>query len=452
MKVISTLTALVALSIAAPVLASDRASLGRANVDNKIFHSAPSTLVLSETQRSVMERARASVATRAVTIVEAHPVALEHALSNDSSSGTTAAKITLALADNTVLTASRTGIEENSGAVIWRGTIDVSGGLVTLMRWANGQMAGTIDHQGHFYAIRHLGDQLFAIVEMDSNRMPPEHALMPERLMVSDPKGGSMVPHSDLAGLLPITRNMRPLPARRMEVQAALAAKPQSARPSGDIVIDVIVAYTPKAAANYADIERELIEFAIEQANQSFRMSNIGHVKLKLVHAYQTSYVEDGVHFDHLWRFADRGDGHMEEIHRLRDKHRADVAILIIDDPKGCGLATRVHADADEAFAVVHHECAAVTHSVAHEIGHIIGARHELNMDQTMTPFPYGHGYVNVTKWRDIMSYKESCGGCPRMPVWSSPKVFIKGEPAGTAELDNARVIAEQAARVAAFR
>ena len=50
------------------------------------------------------------------------------------------------------------------------------------------------------------------------------------------------------------------------------------------------------------------------------------------------------------------------------------------------------------------------------------------------------------------MSSKESCGGCPRVPVWSSPTVLIKGEVAGTAILDNARVIAEQAARVAAFR
>ena len=98
-------------------------------------------------------------------------------------------------------------------------------------------------------------------------------------------------------------------------------------------------------------------------------------------------------------------------------------------------------ADADEAFAVVHHECAATTYSVAHEIGHIIGARHDLNLDKMMTPFSFGHGYVNGTKWRDIMSYKESCGGCPRLPVWSSPKVMVKGEPAGTPELDNARVI-----------
>ena len=83
---------------------------------------------------------------------------------------------------------------------------------------------------------------------------------------------------------------------------------------------------------------------------------------------------------------------------------------------------------------MVHHDCAALTYSLAHEIGHLIGARHELSMDKTMTPFPYGHGYVNGTKWRDIMSYQESCGGCPRVPVWSSPNVLIKGEAAGTAD------------------
>ena len=168
-------------------------------------------------------------------------------------------------------------------------------------------------------------------------------------------------------------------------------------------------------------MKRELVDLSIEEGNQSFRQSGIGQVKLRLVHAYQTDYVEEGAHFDHVWRFADKGDGYMDEIHGLRDKYKADVAILIVDDPKGCGLATRVYADAEEAFAVVHHECAAASYSLAHEIGHLIGARHDLNLDKNLNPFPYGHGYVNGTKWRDIMSYKESCGGCPRLPVWSSP-------------------------------
>ena len=212
------------------------------------------------------------------------------------------------------------------------------------------------------------------------------------------------------------------------------------------------MAYTKKAARNYTDIEHELMDLAIEEANQSFRNSNLAQITLKLVHAYETDYVEDGAYFDHVWRFADKDDGYMDEIHGLRDKYDADVAVLIVDDPAGCGLATRVYADADEAFAVVGHQCAALTYSFAHEIGHIIGARHELKIDKVLTPFPYGHGYVNGTKWRDIMSYKESCGGCPRLPVWSSPRIRVNGEPAGTMNEDNARVLAEQAERVANFR
>ena len=93
-----------------------------------------------------------------------------------------------------------------------------------------------------------------------------------------------------------------------------------------------------------------------------------------------------------------------------------------------------------------------MTYSLGHEVGHLIGARHDRSMDNSTEPFPYGHGYVHGTKWRDIMSYKQSCGGCPRLPVWSSPNVLVKGDPAGAADTDNARVIAEQAARVAAFR
>jgi len=278
-------------------------------------------------------------------------------------------------------------------------------------------------------SMRYMGGEMHAVIEQNENQIQQESA------------PGPVHPH----GLRPVTRGMRAPAQQQLALagpNAAAAAKTmrdESAVKPQEVVIDVIVAYTKKATRSYADIERELVELAIEEANRSFRLSNLGHIKLRLVHAYRTDYVEEGAHFDHVWRFADKGDGYMEEIHGLRDKYRADVAILVVDDPKGCGLATRVQADAEEAFAVVHHACAAASYTLAHEIGHLIGARHELS-------------YVNGAKWRDIMGYKDSCGGCPRVPVWSSPTVLVNGEPAGTAELDNARVIAQQAARVAAFR
>jgi hypothetical protein len=403
-------------------------------------------------QQAMMDGAKASAATLGVGMMTAPPPPMmEYALIKDTdlaAASQRASTITVALSDSTVLTIIRTGVDIRADMCVWRGTVNGTGEPATLMWWPSGKTAGIVQHQGRIYSIRHMGGELHAVVEMADEKMPREHAPMPQRLRSSDPSlhDDPLISQGEAGRLRPVTAGSRPPTQKGPQPQASKEAS------DGDVVIDVIVAYTKAAARHYADVRRELIELSIEEGNESFRTSRISNVKLRLVHAYETNYVEEGAHFDHVWRFADKGDGYMEEIHGLRDRHKADVAILLVDDAKGCGLATRVHADGDEAFAVVHHECAASTYSLAHEIGHIIGARHELAMDKVMTPFPYGHGYVNGGKWRDIMSYKDSCGGCPRIPVWSSPKVLVRGEPAGTSELDNARVIAEQAARVANFR
>jgi hypothetical protein len=403
-----------------------------------LFRELLSDVRLSAHQAALVELASASGAATGVKVMRTDPQRPLQLMLGDGP----AAKITLELTDRTKVTVSRSSVEVDARGGVWRGTVDGTGELVTLMWSADGTVAGIAQHQGYYYSIRPLGDGLHAIVELNQDLMPPDH--QPQLLLSSTDRFGQ--PNAVLA-LSSLTEAPVAPAVRSKHVRAMGAGLPPK-----DVVIDVMVAYTKKAAENYNDMKSDLIALAIDEANESFRISGIGHIKLRLVHAYQTSYVEEGSHFDHVWRLADKGDGYMEEVHDLRDKYRADVVILIVDDPQGCGLATRVHPDADEAFAVVHHECAATTHSLSHEIGHILGARHELNVDKAMTPFPFGHGYVNGTKWRDIMSYKESCGGCPRIPVWSSPTVLIKGEPAGTPELDNARVIAEQAARVAAFR
>ena len=429
---------------------------------NHVFQRARADMRVNDKQKLIVDRARASRATMGVGMMAAPlPPMVEYALVRDLSTPSAskdAAKITVALSDKTILTITRVSVDIKSDMCIWRGTVDGTGAPATLMWWTGGKMAGTVQHQGRLYSIRPMGGEMHAVVEMGEDRMPREHAPMPQRLRSNDPslRDDPLVNQGDASILKSVTTGMRPpapqSPDAQKKKQQPGSAPAKGAAQPDDIVIDLIVAYTKKAASNYTDVRRELVDLSIEEANESFRMSNLGNIKLRLVHAYETDYVEEGAHFEHVWRFADKGDGYMDEIHGLRDKYKADVALLIVDDAKGCGLATRVFADADEAFAVVHHECAASTYSMAHEIGHIIGARHDLNLDKTMTPFPFGHGYVNGTKWRDIMSYKESCGGCPRVPVWSSPTVLVKGEPAGTSDLDNARVIAEQAARVAAFR
>jgi hypothetical protein len=420
---------------------------------NFIFHKANADAKVSDKQKSIMDRAKSSLATLSVAMMAAPPPPMvEYALEQEANvqgSSRDAPVIAVTLGDDSVLRIRRKSVEVRGGFCVWRGIVESTGAPATLLWWPGGEMTGTIQHQGRIYSIRHMGGEMHAVVELDEERMPPEHAPMTQRLPVNNPllRDDPLVRQGDASKLKHPTVAMR-LPELNMPTVVIGETLPAPK----EVVIDVIVAYTRKAASNYNDVKRELIDLSIEEANESFRRSGIGQVQLRLVHAYQTDYVEEGEHFQHVWRFADKGDGYMDEIHGLRDKYRADVAILIVDDPQGCGLATRVYADEDEAFAVVHHECAATTYSLAHEIGHLIGARHDLSLDTNMTPFSYGHGFVNGSKWRDIMSYKKSCGGCPRLPVWSSPKVLVNGEVAGTAEIDNARVIAEQAARVAAFR
>ncbi|HET6927569.1 MAG TPA: M12 family metallo-peptidase [Hyphomicrobiaceae bacterium] len=447
---------------------------------NHMFHSAPSDTKMNDKQMAMMERAKASRATMGVGMM-ASPMApmVEYALTKDAgpniggpATSQEAARVAIKLSDRTELTIVRTSVDIRKDMCVWRGAVEGTDAPATIMWWPGGKMTGTLQHEGRLYSIRHMGGEMHAVVEMDGDRMPQEHAPMPEGMRQNDPNlRDDPLRNEGDASIMRPKRQQKGGQLRGKQAKAAKATADQkvavvsptdaatrkepgkAGAPPKDVVIDLIVAYTKKAASNYSDVKRELVDLSIEEANESFRQSGIGHVKLRLVHAYQTDYVEEGsAHFDHVWRFADKGDGYMDEVHELRNKYKADVGVLIVDDPKGCGLATRVFADAEEAFAVVHHECAATSYTLAHEVGHLIGARHDLNLDKNMTPFPYGHGYVNGTKWRDIMSYKESCGGCPRLPVWSSPFVKVKGEPAGTPDLDNARVIVEQAARVAAFR
>ena len=403
---------------------------------------------MNEMQKAMMDRVKSSRATTGVALMGMPRAAqVEYALTRDAAHQRPAEPvgvIKISLNEKMIVTLVRTGVLVKSDMLIWRGRVESTGEPAVFMWWPGVRMAGTVHYRGRIYSIKCIHGVLHAIVEMSEDRMPPEHAPMLKGMRADDAalRDDPLVQQGDASMLRPAT-------AARPEV----VPQPADAATLGkDIVINVIVAYTKKAASNYTDIEHELVDLAIEEANQSFRNSNLAQIKLRLVNAYQTDYAEEGMHFDHLWRFADKGDGYMDEIHDLRDKHDADVAVLIVDDPTGCGLATRVYAEADEAFAVVNHQCAALTYSLAHEIGHLIGARHELKIDKVMTPFPYGHAYVNGVKWRDIMSYKESCDGCPRLPIWSNPKIVINGEVAGTLNEDNARVIREQAERVANFR
>ena len=379
------------------------------------------------------------------------------------------AELLIALDATTTIKARRARIEKTPEGYVWHGTVVGTDDPVTLLWWPTGRLSGQITHRGHHYVVKNLGGNLHGVIEMSPRKLPPEHAPMGKKLMQKmhmqqDPlvsKGDASMLREPTTKKIerprePLRNLQDAVPGKRAQAgtEVAVVTPPPAPLPRRrePVTIDLIVAYTPQAAKHYTDIRRDLIEVAVEETNQSFRNSGIDNVRLRLVHAYETSYVEEGTHFEHVFRFADRGDGYMEEVHALRDQHKADIAALIVHDPNGCGLSAAVAPPADRAFAVVHHECAALSYSLAHEVGHLIGVRHDLALDDGMQPFPYGHGFVSGKDWRTMMSYEESCDGCPRLAIWSNPRIKVRGVAAGDATADNARAISEGAARVAAFR
>ena len=428
---------------------------------------------MTETQSAMMHDAMASPAAMGLAVMGLpDPKMMEYALTkgmHGPAPGAADATLMLTLDRTTTVTARRTGIEKTADGYIWHGSIVGTEDPVTLLWWPSGRLSGQITYKGRNFVVKNLGGTLHGIVEMSTRKLPPEHApmspsLMHEMHMQQDP----LVTKGD-AGMLrkpseqeterpkePLRNLQDAVPKKRADKETQIALVPPPVAPKAaapePVTIDLLVAYTPQAAKHYTDIKRDLIDVAVAEVNQSFRNSGIDNVRVRLVHAYETNYVEEGTHFEHVFRFADKGDGYMDEVHGLRDQYKADIAALIVHDPNGCGLSAGVAPAADRAFTVVHHECAALSYSLAHEIGHLIGARHDMALDDDKVPYPFGHGYVHGKEWRTMMSYEESCDGCPRLPIWSTPTVKVHGVPAGDAMSDNARVISEGAARVAGFR
>jgi peptidyl-Asp metalloendopeptidase len=402
-------------------------------------------------QQAMLDRVTAAPGTMGVHVLQAPDAALSAFLmTNDiayrpsvpaelqpPSKEQAPTRVVLPITPTKNITLERVRYSSDERGCTWHGIVAETGESALLMRWHDGHITGLVGYKGRIYTVASLGGQLHAVVEMDPRQMPPDHAAAKP---TADPRADLRPDAPAKVAVAAMPPAVAPFPDGERE---ALEAK--------KIEIDVMLLYTKKAASRYVRDPKDLLEMAIEQSNDAFRNSGLGNINLRLVHTEVIDYDEsDGDHFEHLYRMVD-GVGPFAGVRRLRNDKKVDIVGLILDDASGCGLSTRVAPDAEDAYFVVHHSCAAITISIAHEIGHILGARHDRSIDANDMPFAYGHGHVNG-KWRDIMSYRQSCDGCLRIPYWSNPRVLYNGEPTGTASEDNARVILEQAERVSKFR
>ncbi len=317
-----------------------------------------------------------------------------------------------------------------SGALIWSGVIEDPGTLIvpfsreafpfdpinSVMLVKNGdRITGNVHFNGDWYKIRPLRTGGHAIVAVDSSLMPPDHPAEYARLRnIPMPEGG---------------------PAK------------------ADTVIRVMVHYTSAAASASGDING-LIDLAMAETNQGYTNSGV-LIDLVLAHRSQVSYTESSNFTTNLTRYRGTSDGYMDGIHTTRNSVTADVGVLLINNTQYCGLASGIGSTASTAFVAVYWDCATGYYSFAHEIGHLQSARHDPATDPSTSPYAYGHGYRynGSPKWRTIMAYNCTGGGCPRLNYWSNPTKLYNGQPMGTAsQSDNTRVLNNTRNTVAAFR
>ena len=283
----------------------------------------------------------------------------------------------------------------------------------------DGNVTGTIRTGSELYSIKPIGGGLHVIIRRAQNRFPPEHPPEFEQRQ-KDPV--EKFQPSPTADILDSVRTLR-----------------------------VLVAYTPKVAASFSDVD-SFIKLAISETNLGYTNSQV-NLRVELAYVHQVEYTEAGSQDTDLNNFRTANDSIMDEVHQLRDTHRADVCVLIIDDASYCGTS-KVMATQESAFAVVHYACATGYYSFAHEVGHLQGARHNTEVDDATTPFSYGHGYYNAAgKWRTIMSYDCPARDCVRVPYWSNPNIKYKDSVMGTLEeRNNTRALNETAPLITSFR
>ncbi|MBL8901047.1 MAG: hypothetical protein JNM84_25685 [Planctomycetes bacterium] len=235
--------------------------------------------------------------------------------------------------------------------------------------------------------------------------------------------------------------------------EIATAPDPASPRIEGvaAVTIDVIAFFTPAArrGAGSAEALAAAVEADVQRANEANERASVD-LRFRLVHARETSYVEDGTGND-LSRFQTNGDGIMDEVHGLRSLYGADLCTLITNQSSQfCGIAYVMTSPGAGfrpwAFSVNVRGCLGGT-VVAHEIGHNLGCAHD-RQNAGSGAYSYSFGYRTPdSAWRSVMAYSPGAS----VTTWSNPQVVHQGQAMGTATEDNARSIRRTMSVTAAF-
>ncbi len=234
--------------------------------------------------------------------------------------------------------------------------------------------------------------------------------------------------------------------------------------PIGTILeVNLLAAYTARALTLLAGVPADKIALDVAIVNQGYVNSGVPlHMNLVGVTAVASTYNEKASadYAQPLYDLTSGSGYNFPAIRSMRDSVAADLVTMYADRPEYCGIAW-IGPSPSYAFSAINPACNG-TATLAHELGHNMGLRHDRYVEAAASADVYNYGYVSIgAKVRDIMSYSNQCSAlgfsCPRVTYYSSPAIIYNGYalgiPKGTAgAADATRKLGENATAVSAFR
>ena len=375
-------------------------------------------------------------------VVRQRPIGLDLAALDDRRKA--AAALRVDLFDGQAVSIAKERLERRADAdYTWHGRVPGHPQGYALITVVNGQASGTIElgdagpGARTRYRIETTADGVSLLQQIDAASFPDDHPAGAE------PLAPATVSKSKLrVGADPLSGT-----------NETLVAKADSAA-----TIDVMIVYSNQTAAAAGTAIAAQAQQAVDTANLVYLNSGIT-TRLRLVYAGPANYDESGDFNTDLNRLTTGTDGYMDAVAGLRNTYGADLVSLFVENGQYCGMGW-IGPSANYGFSVINRGCASGNLSYPHELGHNFGARHDAYVDTAVTPYAYGHGWVDVGQgWRDVMAYNNACAAsgvnCTRIAYFSNPNLAYGSPPdplGSTATADVARVHNQNAQTVANFR
>lgn len=293
--------------------------------------------------------------------------------------------------------------------VLWKGHVQTNSAADSQDSEATiindgGNLTGNVRIGRDFYSIAPIGEGLHSITKRDPDKLPKEHP--PNS---SDVKEGG---------------NFDEVPTDPLGLNESAS-------------IDILFAFSNQAreqASNY----KTLPLLVIDELRSTFGESKIQGVAVNFSGVFDLNYNEAPAWNEHWLSMSNKKHKGFTQLFKERDAKKADIVLIVLADNSWCGeVKGSLPVTQDRAVALVSLRClTGPNYSGVHEIGHMLGARHDRGTDSSDRPFKWGHGYISPDyKWRTVMAY-DNCGRCPRILRWSNPNVQYNGYPTGTEEYE----------------